>query len=184
MRPDPYKLIDKYYSAHSKAKEILVEHSRAVKTKAVDIGLRLKLPDDEIDFIAEATLLHDIGMFKTDAPSIGCNGSLPYICHGYIGHDIIVDEGFPRHALVCERHTGTGLTIEDIKRQNLPLPHRPMVPVSITEKIIAYADKFFSKDPGKLGIEQDFDLARKKLLKHGEDKVKIFEEWHRIFTGS
>ncbi len=54
-------------------------------------------------------------------------------------------EGYPRHALVCERHTGAGLSLEGIIAQDLPVPHREMVPVSLEEQVICFADKFYSK---------------------------------------
>ena len=52
---------------------------------------------------------------------------------------------FPRHALVCERHTGAGLSLKDIMDQKLPVPPREMLPVSMEEQVICFADKFFSK---------------------------------------
>jgi len=45
----------------------------------------------------------------------------------------MISEGYPKHGLVCERHTGTGITLEMIIKNNLPLPHRDMVPVSMEE---------------------------------------------------
>ena len=182
MNIDPYSIINKYYRDHKQAREILIEHSEAVAAKSVLIGKQLGLAATELDFIREASLLHDIGMFLTSAPSIACFGDSPYICHGFLGHDLLVKEGFPQHALVCERHTGTGLTIEDIQRQNLPLPLRQMTPVSLPEQIITYADKFFSKNPRQLGIEQDLIRVRKKLRKHGSDKLRTFDQWHKQFS--
>ena len=38
-------------------------------------------------------------------------------------------EGLPQHALVCERHIGVGLTMEDIRLQKLPLPFKGRVGV-------------------------------------------------------
>ena len=55
-------------------------------------------------------MLHDIGIFKCDAAGIQCFGTEPYICHGRIGAELLRSEGFPRHARVCERHTGAGIT--------------------------------------------------------------------------
>ena len=54
-------------------------------------------------------------------------------------------EGFPRHALVCERHTGAGMSLQSIIDQQLPVPHRNMVPVSLEEQVICFADKFFQR---------------------------------------
>ena len=61
-------------------------------------------------------MLHDIGIFLTHAPQIGCHGDKPYICHGYLGRELLEKEGFPRHAIVCETHVGVGLTIADIEK--------------------------------------------------------------------
>ena len=181
MNIDPYAIINNHYRGFEKARDILIEHSEAVATKAIKIARRQGLSDDEIQFIKEASLLHDIGMYLCNAPSIGCYGKAPYICHGFMGHDLLATEGWPIHALVCERHTGTGLSLEDIRQQNLPIPMRPMEPLSLPEKIITYADKFFSKNPGKLGQEQDVNTVRAKLLKHGKEKLAIFDGWHKIF---
>ena len=173
-------IIDKYYSDHHPAKNILLIHSRRVQQKALQIAH--KHPELEADqqFLAEAALLHDIGIFMTHAPEIGCSGKHPYICHGYLGHEILIKEGMPRHALVCERHTGTGLTAAEIQRQKLPLPVREMVPLSIEEQIICFADKFFSKgrEPER---EKSIDEITHTLKKYGNDKVEIFLKWKNIF---
>jgi len=81
------------------------------------------------------------------------------------------------HALVCERHTGVGLTLKDIVQQNLPLPHREMCPESLSEQIICYADLFYSKKPGRLDERKTVEKVRKKLLPFGEEKVEIFNSW-------
>ena len=91
----------------------------------------------------------------------------------------IVAEGLPRHALVAERHTGTGLSLKQIIEQNLPVPHRDMRPVSIEEQIICFADKFFSKT--HLGEERDFEQARRKLEKFGEESLNQFDKWGKMF---
>ena len=78
--------------------------------------------DIDREFVYEAALLHDIGVVKCDAPSIHCHGTRPYICHGIEGRAMLESLGLPRHALVCERHTGSGLSVADIISQNLPLP--------------------------------------------------------------
>ena len=108
---NPYKIIYNYYPAGT-LRDILVTHSKCVASKALDIADSLELEIDR-DFVFEAAMLHDIGIFRTDAPSIHCYGSLPYICHGIEGRQILDEEGYPRHALVCERHTGAGITVGD-----------------------------------------------------------------------
>jgi len=55
-----------------------------------------------LGFIEEAALLHDIGIFNTNLPKIGCYGRHPYISHGYLGRELLENEGLAAHALVCE----------------------------------------------------------------------------------
>ena len=142
---DALAIINKYYPEDNELKHILLAHSRSVADKALWIAG--KHPELNLDkqFLEEAAMLHDIGIFMTDAEGICCFGSYPYICHGYLGADLMRKEGFPRHALVCERHTGAGMSLQSIIDQQLPVPHRNMVPVSLEEQVICFADKFFSK---------------------------------------
>ena len=136
-------IINKYYSEENELKHILLTHSRSVADKALQIAV--KHPELHLDtgFLEEAALLHDIGIFMTDASGIQCFGTHPYICHGYLGSELLMKEGYPRHALVCERHTGAGMSLQSIIEQDLPIPHRDMVPVSMEEQVICFADKFF-----------------------------------------
>ena len=87
------------------------------------------------------------------------------------------------HARICERHTGVGLTAEDIRRQHLPLPERDMVPISQAEKIICYSDLFFSKQRDRLEEERTPAAIRRSLSGFGEDKVAIFDRWYATFEG-
>ena len=148
---NPLTLIDKYYPVDNELKHILLVHSQSVADKAVALAHKHPELDIDIDFVYEAAMLHDIGIFETDADGIQCFGTHPYICHGYLGAELVRKEGFPRHALVCERHTGAGLSLKEIEEQNLPIPHRDMLPISLEEQLICFADKFFSKT--KLGRE-------------------------------
>ncbi len=74
---NPIILISKYYSPGSKAYELLVVHSQQVAEKAVKIATKLTGHDLDTGFVEEAAMLHDIGIFLTDAPSLGCNGPHP-----------------------------------------------------------------------------------------------------------
>ena len=88
-------------------------------------------------------------------------------------------EGMPRHARVCERHTGAGLSLEDIVSQNLPLPHQDFLPETLEEKLICYADKFFSKT--HLDREKSVEKAEKSIAKFGDSGLARFREWEKIF---
>lgn len=176
---NPLALIDKYYPEENELKHILLNHSRSVADKAVSLALRHPELAIDLTFVKEAAMLHDIGIFLTNAPDIQCFGTHPYICHGYLGAELVRQEGFPRHALVCERHTGAGLSVEDIIRQNLPVPHRDMLPVSLEEQLICFADKFFSKT--HLGVEKTLEKARKSVAKYGDEGAARFDHWCERF---
>lgn len=175
---DIMAIIDRYYSDNEKLKEILLVHSRSVANKALDIAG--KHPELMLDkqFLEEAAMLHDIGIFLTDAPAIYCYGKNPYICHGYLGSELLSSLGYPDHALVCERHTGAGLSLESILMQNLPVPHRDMLPQTNEEIVICFADKFFSKT--SLDKEKTVDKAIKSLSKFGDEGVERFKKWCEV----
>ena len=176
---DALAIIDKYYPEDNELKHILVTHSRSVADKALWIAQTH--PELELDkqFLEEAALLHDIGVFLTDAPGIHCYGTHPYICHGDLGSQLLQKEGYMRHALVCERHTGAGMSLQSILEQNLPVPHREMVPVSLEEQVICFADKFFSKT--RLDSEKSIEKALKSISKYGEDGIIRFNNWCERF---
>ena len=176
---NPLTLIDKYYPVDNELKHILLVHSQSVADKAVALARKHPELDIDIDFVYEAAMLHDIGIFETDAEGIQCFGTHPYICHGYLGAELVRKEGFPRHALVCERHTGAGLSLKEIEEQNLPIPHRDMLPISLEEQLICFADKFFSKT--KLDKEKSVEKARKSVAKYGEDGAARFDHWCELF---
>ena len=178
---NPTEIIQKYYSVESDAYKILVQHSRSVADKAVLIGRAHPEWQLDLQFVEEAAMLHDIGAFLCYAPEIGCHGTAHYICHGYLGADLLRKEGFLRHALVCERHTGTGLTLEMIERQNLPVPHRDMRPQSMEEQLICFADKFYSKT--KPDEEKPVEKIRKSMAKYGEASILQFDNWYKHFLG-
>jgi uncharacterized protein len=181
---DVHRIIESYYTPGSRAYYLLMEHSKMVARKALDIARRLAPTDVDLTFLEEASLLHDIGIFLTDSPEIGCHGPFPYVCHGYLGRELLDREGLPRHGLVCERHVGMGITLQDIEQNGLPLPGRDMVPVSIEEKIICVADKFFSKQEGSLTVEKSAATVRAHLQDYGEEKVRQFDEWLALFSAA
>ena len=144
--------------------------------KSLDIAKSLGLKKSSMEFIHEAAMLHDIGIFLTHAPTIGCFGSSPYICHGFLGRKLLDKLGFPEHALVAERHTGAGITADNISINSLPLPCRDMIPLSIEEKIICFADKFFSKSPDKKGIEKTIPEIINELTAIDATQAKRFAD--------
>ena len=123
----------------------------------------------DTDFVRNAAMLHDIGIIRVDAPGIECHGT-----------ELLRAEGLPEsYARVCERHTGAGLTLNDIVSQNLPLPHHDLQPETIEEKLICYADKFFSKT--HLDREKTIEQAEKSLSKFGGETLARFRDMKRLF---
>lgn len=181
---DPEAVLEAHYYPSSKAYHILREHGRLVARKALEAAASVSRLDPDLDFIRQASLLHDIGMGFTDSPDLGCTGKHPYICHGYLGRELLEKAGYPRHALVCERHVGVGISREDIVSQGLPLPLRDMLPVSIEEQIICYADKFFSKNSSAVPREKSLDEITRGLARYGIDKVEKFMQWSALFEAA
>jgi len=179
---DPLQIITKYVPFGSLAHGMLMEHSVSVMEKALSVAESVRHLDPDFVFIREAAMLHDIGIVLVNEPRLGCSGTAPYICHGYLGRQLLEREGYHLHALVCERHIGTGLTVTDIDARNLPLPRRDMQPISIEEKVICYADKFFSKRMGRLRTEKSISDVRREIAKFGADKLTAFEELHALFS--
>lgn len=181
---DPILIIREFYQPGSDLYNVLVEHSRQVAQKSLEIakGLPAHLSPD-LDFIEKAAMLHDIGIFKTHAPAIGCKGTLPYICHGYLGRELLDSLGLHEsYGFVAERHTGAGITLENIMDAGLPLPHREMVPLSLEEKIICCADKFFSKSPKN----RNKIMTREKIIRELENinqgHARRFAAWADDFS--
>jgi uncharacterized protein len=176
---NPETIIEKYYHKGTKLYDIYLSHTSDVTNKALSIAARHPELAVDVRFIEEAGMLHDIGIYLTKAPHIACEGTHPYICHGFLGRELLTEEGYPKHGLVCERHTGTGLSLETIINRKLPIPHRDMRPVSLEEQVICFADKFFSKS--QLGREKPVKKIRQSLSRHGWHQVEIFDEWCELF---
>lgn len=176
---DYQKIIDKYYPEANRLRDILILHSRQVADRALRICDAHPEMGLDRQFVEEAAMLHDIGIFRCDAPGIACHGTEPYICHGRIGAELLRSEGYERHARVCERHTGAGLSSREIEQQNLPLPHRDFLPETIEEKIICYADKFYSKS--HLDRCKTLTQAEKTISRFGDEGLQRFLQWERMF---
>lgn len=176
---NPLSIIEKYYSDNAELHQLLLRHSMDVADKALEIARNLPELNIDTEFVYEAAMLHDIGIFLTDAPGIHCHGENPYICHGTLGAELLRREGLPKHARVAERHTGAGITAEEILAQHLPLPQTDLLPQTVEEKLICYADKFFSKSHPE--EEKTLEGARRSLQKFGGATIQRFEDMIRMF---
>lgn len=178
----PIEIIKEFYPPGSMAFDILVRHGRQVAEKALSAAEKVAHLNPDTVFVEQAAMLHDIGIFLTRTPELGCNGGKPYVCHGYLGGELLERKGLFGHALVCERHVGAGISADEIRRTGLPLPHRDMLPVTLEEEIICYADKFFSKSPNGDQAEKPLSKILRGLSAHGENKVETFMSWHKKFS--
>lgn len=171
----PVDLLHRYLDPHPGLFDLVYDHSRRVADMALALATAQPALGADLVFLEEAALLHDIGVFKTHAPSVLCYGDKPYLCHGVEGRLILEAEGLPLHALVCERHIGTGLTIDEIVARKLPLPLRDMQPQSLEEVLVCFADLFFSKS--RPGLQQSRESVRAGLQRYGADGVARFDTW-------
>lgn len=174
------EIIDKYYPAGTRRRDIYLKHCRQVTEEALSISERLNL-DLTKEEIETAAMLHDIGIFLTDADGIGCCGTEPYIRHGILGADLLRKEGFDeKYARVAERHTGAGITQEDIAELGLPLPaDRIMIPQTLLERLVCYADKFYSKS-GNME-KKSLEKVRNSMSRHSSATLGRFENLYKEF---
>lgn len=181
MTPSYQSVIDQYYPEGSPLRDIFLRHSRSVAVFALEIAVKCRLPLDPA-IVEEAAMLHDIGIFLTDAPGIHCHGTAPYIAHGYLGADLLRRHDISEEvARVAERHTGSGLTPDDIAAQNLPLPSdRSYMPESMLERLICYADKFYSKS-GRME-RKDLERVRREMARFGQSSLDRFDDLDREFS--
>ena len=175
----PIEIIDKYYSDNEPLRALLLHHSRQVLSKAIhvcDSHPELKL---DRKLVEEGSMLHDVGIFLCDAPRIHCHGTYHYLYHGVAGARLMRELGREDIARICERHTGTGLTDESFLSRGLVPPGGILAPQTLEEKVISYADKFFSKSHPER--ERTVEETMQSLRKFGEKDTKTFLEWVKMF---
>lgn len=177
---DYNKIIDKYYPEGTRLRDIYLRHCHSVARLALKINSDRQL-GLEPSLVEAAAMLHDIGIFLTDAAGIDCHGKEPYIRHGILGAELLRSEGMPEDiARIAERHTGAGITEEDIREMNLPLPAGDYMPVTQLERLICYADKFYSKT--RLDSPKPLEAVRASMLRHSPATLARFEALHSEFS--
>jgi len=178
---DYFNIIQKYIPVNTQTYKSYVIHVTLVTAEAVRIAKNLNLSQEQIDFIIEASMLHDIGICRVEDYKLEFGGDLPYICHVSEGAKILRKEGLEKHALVAERHTGVGIYKEEIIEKKLPLEIKDYVPLTIEEQIISFADMFYKKSEGKVWYKQTDDEVRKEISQYGDNHAKILEEKFKKF---
>lgn len=175
------RIIDNFYPEDTPLRRLLLKHSGQVRDKA----LSLLRPGMSEALVAAGAMLHDVGIFRCHAPSILCRGKEHYLRHGVIGGELLRaygrQQGLELEAMarICERHTGAGITAQEIVREGLPLPVQDWLPETDEEKLICLADKFFSKSGD--GEEKPLTEVRQSLAKFGTATLERFDDYCRLF---
>lgn len=172
-------LLQKYTAGNPELYRTLKGHSAAVRDLALSIATRHNLQIDT-EFVNEAAMLHDIGIVMCDAPGISCFGTEPYLRHGIEGARILRAEGLPRHARVAERHTGAGITAQEVVEGEMPLPVADYLPETLEEKLICFADKFYSKSRDLRGVKP-IEKIRMQMQAHGAGSGERFAALEALF---
>ena len=130
----------------------VLRHCRAVATVAVRIAQEISKQgyDIDIELVQAGALLHDIGRGITHS-----------IDHGIAG--VIIAESFglaPSLIRIIERHIGSGITLKEARRLELPI--KDYLPVSLEEKIVTYADKLI-EGANEVGYNEAFHKFQQEL---------------------
>lgn len=174
------EIIDRYYPLDNELKEIYMVHACKVTEFALELAGRHPELNLDLQFIEEAAMLHDLGIFLTDAPRIHCHGTAQYLCHGYLGAELLRSLGYERHARVCERHTGTGLLKSQIEANGWGLPAQDFLPETQEEQLICFADKFFSKTK-YLHTSRTLEQVVESMRGISDESVKKVKQWAEMF---
>jgi len=178
---DYFGIIQKHINPGSEAYHFYIVHAVLVTAKALRIGRKIGLSSEQLNFIEEAAMLHDIGMINTREKEIGCMGDKPYILHIIEGEKILRSEGLQDHARVAKNHIGVGITKSEIIEKELPLPSEDIVAEKTEDRVISYSDLFYSKTPGLIWQERSLGETIENLRRLGDRQLKIFHEWHLEF---
>jgi uncharacterized protein (TIGR00295 family) len=125
--------------------ESVIKHCLAVEELALKIA---KLAHANEKLVSVGALLHDIGRGRTHG-----------IRHAVEGAELARGLGLPEDVvLIIERHIEAGITENEARR--IGLPPKDYIPLTLEEKIVAYADNL---------IEEDFKRPMKEI-------INLFEE--------
>lgn len=168
------------YAPNQDAFEAVYIHCQIVwdiaRQLMIDSSSRFSV-DEEL--VKVGALLHDIGVYRL-YNSQGKVDQANYIRHGILGEDVLKEAGFDE--VMCRfasRHTGVGLSKNDIVLQKLPLPPQDFLAETDEELLVMYADKFHSKtDPPCFNTANYY---KQHVRRFGEDKVTKFEEMIQKF---
>ncbi len=152
--------------AHAGCSEEVVEHCRSVAHLAYKIAQTCNSKGKKVDvrLVRVGGLLHDLGRARTHT-----------VDHGLVGAEIARELQLPESLiLIIERHVGSGISTSEARR--LGFPSRSLVPQTIEERIVAYADKLTRKSQ-RLTIEAALEQFNRDS-NIPETAVERLREWH------
>ena len=109
----------------------VVNHCKAVAGLAIEMAeaYNREIGKVDVQLVRIGALLHDIGRARTHT-----------VDHGLLGAYLAAELNLPSSVVsIIERHVGSGITWEEAEK--LGWPSRDYIPVTLEEKIVAYADK-------------------------------------------
>jgi uncharacterized protein len=168
---DEIRALHEKYAPTQEAFDLVYTHCEIVGEIAAQLLARTE-HNLNTALVRAGCLLHDIGVYRLyDAG--GKLDAADYVRHGLLGYELLRAEGFPDEVCrFCARHTGMGLTRDDVRNQNLPLPLADYLAESDEEKLVMYADKFHSKSRPPTFYTVGSALAR--VRRYGADKATTF----------
>jgi len=100
---------------------------------AMKIAKKIEKNGHYIDLksVSMGALLHDIGRAKTHG-----------VEHGVVGTEMLRKMGLGKFARFAENHIGAGIPAAEARE--LGLPAKDLVPRTLEEKVVTYADKMIS----------------------------------------
>lgn len=165
------RALHKRLAPTKEAFELVFTHSKIVSEIANALLLAKNVPGIDVKFVEVGCLLHDIGVYELYKD--GVLNEKRYITHGIEGYGILKSEGFDEAICrIASHHTGVGLSREDIRSQNLPLPDEDLLAETVEERLVMYADKFHSKTPKF----NSFESYSNQVNRFGADKVVAFHK--------
>jgi uncharacterized protein len=143
----------------------VISHCKAVADLALETASVLEIRGFKIDFalVEAGALLHDIGRSKTHS-----------VHHAVVGAEIAEAAGLPDSVVaIIKRHVGGGITASEA--EELGWPEDVYVPVTLEEKVVAYADKLIEK-----GKRAPIDITIEKL--EVERKPEAAERVRKLYN--
>lgn len=123
-------------------------------------------------------LLHDVGAYRVSKDGFSFDDS--YLFHGLYGYIELHKAGFGEQiSLFARNHTGSGISRQEVIRENLLLPPQDYLPTTAEQKVVAYSDCFHTKSVPPAFVA--FEEAEKRIARFGKGPLDRFKEMEANF---